>query len=208
MSAMKIYSFLKLILCIAAGLLLSHSSVAQQPTIMVFGDSLSAAYGISRSAGWVNLMQQSLQQSHPQYQIVNASISGETANGGVRRLTKSMREHQPSIVILELGANDALRGRPVADIRTDLSRLILDIKKSGAKVILVGMQLPPNYGGSYTKKFKAMYPSLAQKFKVALVPFLLDGITPEQFQADNLHPTAAAQTQILQNVLPHLQPLL
>jgi acyl-CoA thioesterase I len=175
---------------------------------MVFGDSLSAAYGISRSAGWVNLMQQSLRQSHPQYQVINVSISGETANGGVRRLTKAMREHQPSIVILELGANDALRGRPMADIQADLSRLIQDIKKSGAQVILAGMQLPPNYGESHTKKFKAMYPSLAQKFKITLVPFLLNGITPEQFQVDNLHPTAAAQTQILKNVLPHLLPLL
>jgi len=205
---MKIYSSFRLALLIVASFLLPQPSVAQQPTIMVFGDSLSAAYGISRSAGWVNLMQQSLQQSHPQYQIVNVSISGETANGGVRRLTKAVREHQPSIVILELGANDALRGRPVAGIHADLSRLIQDIKKFGAQVILVGMQLPPNYGDSYTKKFKAMYPSLAQKFKVTLVPFLLDGVTPEQFQADNLHPNAAAQPQILQNVLPHLQPLL
>ena len=175
---------------------------------MVFGDSLSAAYGISRSAGWVSLMQQSLQQSHPQYQIVNVSISGETANGGVRRINKAVRDHQPGIVILELGANDALRGRPVADIHADLSKLILDIKKSGAQVLLAGMQLPPNYGISYTKQFKDMYPRLAKKFKILLVPFLLEGVTPEQFQGDNLHPTAEAQARILQNVLPLLQPLL
>ncbi len=182
--------------------------MAQQPTIVVFGDSLSASYGIARDAGWVNLMQQELQQSHPHYQIINASISGETASGGVRRANQVVRQHQPDIVILELGANDALRGKPVADIQTDLGRLIQSFKKSGAQVVLVGMQLPPNYGGKYTQAFKAMYPKLAKKYKLTLVPFLLDGLTPEQFQADNLHPVATAQTRILQNVMPHLQPLL
>ncbi len=183
-------------------------SAAQQQTILVFGDSLSAAYGIPRASGWVNLLQQELQRSHPQYQVVNASISGETASGGRRRIAQALRQHSPSIVILELGANDGLRGAPIADIETNLSAIIQQSRKANRQLLLVGMQLPPNYGKNYTDQFKALYSRLAQRHHVELVPFMLANVLPEQFQADNLHPTALAQAQILQPILAKLKPLL
>ena len=169
---------------------------------------MSAAYGIPLDAGWVSLLQQELQRTQPQYQIVNASISGETTSGGLRRLTKALRQHQPGIVILELGANDGLRGIATQDIEANLGELIKQSRKAGAEVLLLGMQLPPNYGGGFTARFKALYPRLAKKYQVAMVPYMLEGIFPEEFQADNLHPTAAAQTKILHTVLENLQPLL
>ena len=181
---------------------------AAQQTILVFGDSLSAAYGIPREAGWVNLLQQELQRTHPQYQVVNASISGETTSGGLRRLNTVLRQHKPDIVILELGANDGLRGTAIADIEANLASLIKQAQKSRAKVLLLGMQLPPNYGPDYTAGFKTLYPKLARRYHVAFVPFFLDGVTPEQFQADNLHPVAQAQPRILKNILRELKPLL
>jgi acyl-CoA thioesterase-1 len=179
-----------------------------EKNILVFGDSLSAAHGIPLEEGWVNLMQQELQQSHPQYQVINASISGETTTGGRQRIASALHKHQPGIVIIELGANDGLRGTPVADIHANLADLIARSLKANAKVLLLGIRLPPNYGGTYTANFKAMYPRLAKRYHVALVPFLLEGIDPEQFQADNLHPTGPAQPTILQNVMQQLQPLL
>lgn len=175
---------------------------------MVFGDSLSASYGIAREEGWVNLLLQELQRSHAQYQVINASISGETTTGGRQRIAAALRQHQPSIVVIELGANDALRGSPIEDIRANLADIIQRSLKAHAKVLLLGMQLPPNYGGTYTARFKALYPRLAQRYHAVLVPFLLDGIGPEQFQADNLHPTAPAQPRILENVMQQLEPLL
>ncbi|MDE2309358.1 MAG: arylesterase [Betaproteobacteria bacterium] len=181
---------------------------AAQQTILVFGDSLSAAYGIPREAGWVNLLQQELQHSHPQYQVINASLSGETTAGGVRRLDVALRQHRPAIIILELGANDGLRGAPIAEIEANFAALIRQARKAQARVLLLGMQLPPNYSGDYTARFKALYPKLAQRYHVALVPFFLEGVAPEQFQADNLHPTAQAQPRILQGVMQQLKPLL
>jgi acyl-CoA thioesterase I len=183
-------------------------SGAQQQTILVFGDSLSGAYGIPRASGWVNLLQQELQRSHSQYKVVNASISGETASGGRQRIAPALRQHSPSIVILELGANDGLRGTPIADIETNLSAVIQQSRKGNRKVLLVGIQLPPNYGKNYTDQFKALYSRLAQRHHVELVPFMLASVMPEQFQADNLHPTASAQAQILQTILDKLKPLL
>ena len=187
--------------------LLPGIAVAQQ-TILVFGDSLSAAYGIPREAGWVNLLQQELQHSHPQYRIINASITGETTTGGLQRIPAALRQHQPAIVILELGANDGLRGTPVTDIEANLTALIKQARKVRARVLLLGMQLPPNYGADYAAHFKALYPKLAQRYPVALVPFFLEGVAPDQFQADNLHPTAQAQPHILQNIMQELKPLL
>jgi len=181
---------------------------AAQPTILVFGDSLSAAYGIPREAGWVNLLQQELQRSHPQYQVVNASISGETTTGGRQRIAAALRQHKPGIVILELGANDGLRGAPITDIEANLADLIRQSRNAHAKVLLLGMQLPPNYGMDYTVHFKALYPKLALRYHVALVPFFLEGIPPEQFQTDNLHPTSQAHPRILHNILQKLEPLL
>ncbi len=174
----------------------------------MFGDSLSAAYGIPREAGWVNLLQQELQRSHPQYQVVNASISGETTTGGLQRIAAALRQHQPGIVILELGANDGLRGAPIANIEANLADLIRQSRKAHAKVLLLGMQLPPNYGTDYTADFKAMYTKLAQRYHVPLISFFLEGITPEQFQADNLHPVAQAQPRILHNIMQKLGSLL
>ncbi len=190
------------ILCLLPGI------AAAQPAILVFGDSLSAAYGIPREAGWVNLLQQELRRTHPQYQVINASISGETTTGGRQRIAAALSLHRPSIVILELGANDGLRGAPIAGTEANLGAIIQQARKAHAKVLLLGMQLPPNYGADYTAQFKAMYSKLAQRFHTALVPFFLQGITPEQFQADNLHPTAAAQPHILHSILPQLRPLL
>lgn len=177
-------------------------------TILVFGDSLSAAFGIPREAGWVSLLQQELQRSHPRHRVVNASISGETAAGGLQRIAAALRQHRPAIVILELGANDGLRGTPLADIEANLAALIGQTRKARAKVLLLGMRLPPNYGGDYTARFEAMYAKLAQRYHIALVPFFLEGVAPEQFQTDNLHPTAQAQPHILNTVRRGLKPLL
>jgi len=179
-----------------------------QATILVFGDSLSAGYGIPREASWVSLLQLELQRSHPHYKVINASISGETSSGGVRRMPAALKEHRPSIVILELGANDGLRGTPLNMTEKSLDTLIKQIQAAGARVLLLGMQLPPNYGTAYTRGFKLLYPKLAQRHRTALVPFLLQGIEADQFQADNLHPTAAAQPKILETVLQKLKPLL
>lgn len=181
---------------------------ARAETILVFGDSLSAAHGIPREAGWVNLLQQELQRTHPRYRVANASISGETAGGGLQRIAAALRQHRPAIVILELGANDGLRGTPIADIEASLAALIGQARKSRAKVLLLGMRLPPNYGGGYTARFEAMYAKLAQRYHIALVPFFLAGVAPDQFQADNLHPSAPAQPHILDTVWQGLKPLL
>lgn len=202
---MKFSAFLHSVLLCAC--LLPGISAAQQ-TILVFGDSLSAAYGIPREAGWVSLLQQKLQLTHPQYRIVNASISGETTGGGLRRMASALRQHHPGIVILELGANDGLRGISSQDIEANLGKLITQSRKAGAKVLLLGMQLPPNYGGGYTARFQTLYPRLARKYQIALVPYLLEGVAPEQFQADNLHPNSEAQEKILRTVLGKLEPLL
>ena len=179
-----------------------------QSTILVFGDSLSAGYGIPREAAWASLLQLELQRTHPHYKVINASISGETSSGGVQRMPATLREHRPNIVIIELGANDGLRGTPLNITEKNLDTLIKLTQKSGAKVLLLGMQLPPNYGIDYTKRFRNLYSKLAQRHRVALVPFILDGIAADQFQADNLHPVAEAQPKILQTVLQKLKPLL
>ena len=179
-----------------------------EKNILVFGDSLSAAYGIPREAGWVNLLQQELHSSHPHYSVANASISGETTSGGRERIVAALRQHQPVIVIIELGANDGLRGAPIASIEDNLGFLIKQSRMLHAKVLLLGIQLPPNYGLKYTTDFKSMYPKLARQYRTALVPFFLEGVAPDQFQADNLHPVAQAQPRILRNVMQKLEPLL
>lgn len=186
---------------------LSLSSLAQAGgNILVFGDSLSAGYGIARHAAWASLLQTTVAAQG--FEVVNASISGETTAGGLRRIDKALAEHRPAVVIVELGANDGLRGTPLAETEKNLDALIRRTKKAGAKVLLLGMQLPPNYGPDYTERFRDLYPKLAKKQRIALLPFMLEGIPPEQFQADNLHPDAAAQPRILQNVMQYLRPLL
>ena len=191
--------------CIAS--LLPIASNAQS-TILVFGDSLSAGYGIPREAAWPSLLQAELQRTHPHYKVINASVSGETTSGGLRRFPSALKEHQPSIVIIELGANDGLRGTRLDVTESSLKTLIKQAQAVHAKVLLLGMQLPPNYGGDYTKRFKDLFPKLAKRQGVALVPFMLDGIPDTQFQADNLHPLAEAQPTILQTVMKYLSPML
>jgi acyl-CoA thioesterase-1 len=197
---------LKILLC--ACCLLPAAAAARESGILVFGDSLSAAYGMPKDAGWVALLQQKLSGRHLPCPVVNASISGETAAGGLRRLPAALSQHHPAIVILELGANDGLRGAPVADIEANLGKMIRQSRKAGAAVLLLGMQLPPNYGADYTAAFKEMYGRLAQRYHTARVDFLLEGVAQEQFQADNLHPVAGAQARLLQNVMLKLEPLL
>ena len=197
---------LKIILLVAALWLPLSAHAAKN--ILVFGDSLSAGYGIAVAESWVSLLQQELARSHPEYRVVNASISGETAQGGRQRITGALREHRPAVVIVELGANDGLRGYRAADIEANLSRIIEDIRAARARVLLVGMRLPPNYGEAYVTQFEKIYSRLAKKYRVRLLPFLFEGVAPEQFQADNLHPTKEAQPLLMRNVLKELEPLL
>ena len=177
---------------------------------MVFGDSLSAAYGIARARGWVSLLAERVKRERPDYSVVNASISGETTSGGAARMQKALAQHKPAVVILELGANDGLRGMPLAQMRKNLSAMIEQSQKAGARVVLVGMKLPPNYGPEYTKEFEGSFGELAKQHKTALVPFLLEGFAekPELFQSDRIHPTAAAQPLMLERVWKALHPLL
>jgi acyl-CoA thioesterase-1 len=197
---------LKIILVVASLMLPYTAQTARN--ILVFGDSLSAGYGIARDAAWASLLQKELQQSHPQIEVVNASISGETTSGGLRRIGKALQEHKPYIIIIELGANDALRGSSIGETENNLREIIEQSLKSKSKVILLGMQIPPNYGLDYSKKFRELYPMLAKQYKLSLVPFMLEGIPPEQFQADNLHPNEQAQARILKNIERALKPLL
>jgi acyl-CoA thioesterase I len=187
--------------------LFSINSQAQS-NLLVFGDSLSAGYGIPREAAWVSLLQESLKNSHPHYKVVNASISGETTSGGVQRFPNALHEHRPNIVILELGANDGLRGNSLTLTEKNLNTLIQQALDGGAKVLLLGMQLPPNYGTDYAKKFKSLYPKLAHQKHITLVPFMLEGVSADLFLEDNLHPNAQAQAIILKTVMQKLRPLL
>lgn len=176
--------------------------------ILVFGDSLSAGYGLEIDKSWVYLLRQELQRTQSGFSIVNASISGETTSGGRQRIAKALKQFKPKIVILELGANDGLRGAPIRNIDANLGYIIRKSYASGAKVLLLGMKLPPNYGEAYTTRFANVYPHLAKKHDILLLPFLLDGVKPDQFQADNLHPTADAQQHIMLNVMQELEHLL
>jgi acyl-CoA thioesterase-1 len=199
-------TFLKITLLVTALLLPALAQAAKN--ILVFGDSLSAGYGIARDDSWVNLLQLELKKSHPQFEVVNASISGETTSGGLRRIGKAMQEHHPVLVILELGANDGLRGGTISEMEMNLNKIIEQVQKANARVLLLGIQLPPNYGPDYTRQFRTLYPRLAKKHNIALVPFMLQDIPPEQFQADNLHPDAEAQPLIMRHILKSLLPLL
>ena len=193
-----------------ACLLVTCSAAASERTLLVFGDSLSAAYGLRTDQGWVALLQQRLQTQGYGYRVVNASVSGETTDGGRARLARALSQHRPDLVILELGANDGLRGLPVKDIRANLAQMIGAIRGSGAQTLLVGIQIPPNYGPQYTRAFTAMYVGLAKEQNVPSVPFLLEGIALDKqlMQADGLHPGAQAQPRVLENIWTGLRPLL
>ncbi len=180
------------------------------PVILVFGDSLSAGYGLETSHAWPSLLQQRLNHNKQNWRVVNSSISGETSAGGLARLPAALAQHKPAIVIVELGANDGLRGLPLAAMQDNLSAMIQRIHQADARVLLVGIHLPPNYGMAYTEKFRRVYETLARQQHVALLPSLLNGIEAkrELFQADGFHPIASAQNQILENVWKPLQTLL
>ncbi len=197
--------FLFVILMFAAPL-----AAADDATILVVGDSLSAGFGIGREQSWPALLEFRLKQEALPYDVVNASISGETTAGGLSRLPGALREFKPAVVIIELGANDGLRGLPVSALRQNLDAMVTAARRAGARVVLVGMRLPPNYGPDYTAGFNDSFADIARRRNVALVPFLLAGFAdqPEAFQADGLHPTAAWQPAMLGNIWPVLAPLL
>ena len=182
-------------------------------TILVFGDSLSASYGVPQGQGWVALLETKLaqkQSSKTTYKVVNASISGETTSGGLARFGEMLTSHKPNIVILELGANDGLRGLPIPEMQANLSQMIAQAKTVKAKVLLIGMKIPPNYGLKYSKNFSVTYTNLAKQHNIALVPFLLESVAgkPELIQTDGLHPIVAAQPALLNNVWAQLRGLL
>jgi acyl-CoA thioesterase-1 len=195
-------------------LIASFSANAATPNgsaILVFGDSISAAYGIDRvEQGWVALLQGKLKDEGYGYEVINASISGETTAGGLARLPRALVLHHPQIVLIELGGNDGLRALPVAQMRANLSEMVEISRKAGARVLLLGMRIPPNYGPQYTEQFRRVYLDLARDRSLPLVPFLLDGIAlnPGLMQADGIHPNERGQPKLLDNVWPVLRPLL
>ncbi|MGH8219207.1 MAG: arylesterase [Steroidobacteraceae bacterium] len=189
---------------------LHEALAAEDQTILVFGDSLSAAYGLASAEGWAALLQRRLREQGYGYRIVNASISGETTSGGLQRLPRALALQRPAIVLLELGANDGLRGLPLSLIRGNLEQMIRLSEESGARVLLLGIELPPNYGARYADEFRGLYPELAKQFRLPLVPFLLDHVAlqPGLMQSDGLHPDAAGEPIVLENVWSELKPML
>lgn len=185
---------------------------SQTPTLLILGDSLSAAFGIEQSQGWVSLLTQKLQNHHYRMQVVNASISGETTQGGLQRLPSLLAKYKPVLVIVELGGNDGLRGLKLSMIKSNLRKIIEKIKTDNANtyIVLAGIRLPPNYGQVYTEKFYQIYQDLSKQENVTLVPFFMDGVAKDSamMQADGIHPTAEAQPVLLKNVWDILQPLL
>jgi len=179
-------------------------------TVVVLGDSLSAGYGLKIQEGWVHLLEQRLAAQGYEYRVVNASVSGETTQGGLARLPHVLETNQPGIVIVELGGNDGLRGLPLATSQQNLKRIVELAQKSGARVVLVGMVIPPNYGPRYGQQFRDMFATLTKQYQLAFVPFLLDkvALNPDLMQADGIHANAKGQPQLLENVWPKLKPLL
>ncbi|PYC20083.1 arylesterase [Pseudomonas mosselii] len=179
-------------------------------TLLVVGDSISAGFGLDTRQGWVNLLQQQLKKEGFDDQVVNASISGDTSAGGQARLPALLAAHKPDLVVLELGGNDGLRGQPPQQLQQNLAAMIDQSRQAGAKVLLLGMRLPPNYGVRYTAAFAQVYEQLAVDKKVPLVPFFLEGVggVPELMQADGIHPAATAQQRLLENAWPAIKPLL
>ena len=198
-------------LILLLGVSANHQVFAAAPsTILVMGDSLSAGYGINDENGWVRLLAKRLAAQGDEHQVVNASVTGETTSGGKVRLNGLLQTHKPAIVILELGPNDGLRGLPIKQLRDNLAAMIEASQAAKAKVLLVGMQIPPNYGDQYTTAFRETYNELAKTYHLKLVPFLLEGIALDasQMQADNLHPNEHAQPRLLENVWSALKPML
>jgi len=179
-------------------------------TALVVGDSISAAFGLETSQGWVHLLQQRLNDGEHDYRVVNASISGDTSAGGLARLPALLSEHEPDIVIIELGGNDGLRGQPPAQLKRNLAAMVEMSQEADARVLILGMLMPPNLGKRYTEAFAKVFPEVASEHNVPLVPFLLEGVAgvPSMMQSDQVHPTAEAQSKLLDNVWSALNPLL
>ncbi|WP_272227426.1 arylesterase [Methylophilus methylotrophus] len=206
------FRFLK-ILSVCTTLFFADAALAEtlsKPVILVFGDSLSAAYGIPKEKGWVNLLAQRIKDKQLPYEVANASVSGETTAGGLSRLPAAIQQFKPSIVLIELGANDGLRGLPIDAMKNNLEKMIAACKQVNARVVLLGMLIPPNYGPKYTNGFKQVYLELSQTYKTPFVPFFLDGVSghSDLVIEDGLHPNVIAQPKILENVWPTLKPLL
>jgi acyl-CoA thioesterase I len=199
------YRILLLLVVLAA-----PPAMAAQPVVLIVGDSLSAGYGLAIHENWPSLLQDRLAASGYPHRVVNASISGDTTSGGLARLPGALERNSPSVVLIGLGGNDGLRAIPIAEIRRNLSRMIQLSENAGAQVLLAGVHIPPNYGPAYTQAFHNIYHELAKEYGVGLVPFILDGVAldPELMQEDGIHPTAAAQPVIIDNVWPALAPLL
>ena len=190
--------------------LLAAASQARENTILVLGDSISAAYGMSLEEGWVAMLARHLEESHPGHRVVNASISGETTAGALRRLPGLLEEHAPALVIIELGGNDGLRGYPINRFRDNLRQLAESSRSAGAEVIILPMEIPPNYGSRYTGSFRESYPLVAGETGSTLAPFVLEDVAtnPALMQEDGIHPTAEAQSELLANILPSILSLL
>jgi acyl-CoA thioesterase-1 len=198
---------LALLVLIVAGV----SARAETPVILVFGDSISAGYGLAHvEQGWAELLKTRLKEQGYGYQVVNASVSGETTAGGLARLPRALEIHHPKIVVIELGGNDGLRALPIPQLRANLEQMIDLAAAAGARVLLLGMRMPPNYGPQYTEQFRAAFSDSAREKKVPLVPFLLNGValSTNLMQDDGIHPNALGQPKLLENVWPALQPLL
>ena len=197
-------------LFLVAGLLLPGLCCgADGPVVLVLGDSLSAGYGLSRDEGWVSLLEERLASQGLPFGIVNASVSGDTTAGGLTRLPPLLERHRPAVLVIQLGANDGLRGLGFEEIEANLTRLVRLGKEAGARVLLVGIRLPPNYGAAFSERFQATFPAVAEREQVPLVPYLLQGVGErwDLIQADGLHPTAEAQPFLLDNVWVGLEPL-
>ena len=190
--------------------LLLASAVHAEPVLLVMGDSLSAEYGLARGTGWPALLQRRLTHDGYRYRVANASISGETSTGGRARIRAALATHRPVVVILALGANDGLRGQSVAVLRDNLEAIIANCREQGARVLLIGQRVPPNYGSAFSHRFEATFRQAAKRTSTPLVPYMLEGFETDRslFQQDGLHPTAAAQARIVDNIFPKLQPLL
>jgi acyl-CoA thioesterase-1 len=201
----SILRFLAALLLLAAWPAAAHSQ-----TVLVVGDSISAAYNIDVKAGWVALLEQRLAQNTPPYKVVNASISGDTTAGGLARLPALLKQYRPAIVVVELGGNDGLRGLPPSQAKRNLAAMITRAQSAGAKVLILGITLPPNYGTRYIERFQRLYRELATEKRVPLVPFVLDGVAVHAnlMQSDGIHPNERGQPQVLENVWARLQPLL
>jgi acyl-CoA thioesterase I len=200
----------KRLLALLVLIVASAAARAEAPVILVFGDSISAGYGLAPEQGWVELLKTRLKTQGYGYQVVNASVSGETTAGGLARLPRALELHHPGIVVLELGGNDGLRALPIAQMRANLAQMLDLSSAAGARVLLLGMRMPPNYGPEYTKQFAMVFSDLAAEKKAALVPFLLTNIalSPDLLQGDDIHPNALGQPILLDNVWPALKPLL